>query len=163
MELEHLACKPAITAGRFTPLSRIARLMRDSSVGSVVVVDDDDRALGIVTDRDLAVRGLAHGLDGSDAVEQVMSHPVTTIPHDAAVRSAAETMSLIGCRRLPVVDDGGRVVGVVSLDDLTIYLADETDRLTEAIASETAHPRTLPTQPELAPPRDGRADGPVER
>jgi len=132
---------PAVSALPSTPISSIARQMADEEVGSLVIVDSAEHVLGIVTDRDLVVRGLAEGFAPSTSVESVMSAPATTVRDDVDVSEATEVMSLIGCRRLPLVDAAGQLTGVVSLDDLMIYVTRQTDRLTEAIAFETVRPR----------------------
>ncbi len=103
-----------------------ARRMLDHNVGTLLVVDDDGHALGIVTDRDLALRVVAACRDASKAkVWEVMSQLPTSIPEDTPVDEALRTMRS-GCfRRLPVVNREGRLVGVVSIDDVLMHLAKE--------------------------------------
>lgn len=101
-------------------LIEAARLMRDDDVGDVIVLGDDGRLAGILTDRDIAVRAIAAGMDPrSTRVADICSgEPVTVAPGDA-VGTAIERMSQNAVRRIPVVD-GGRAVGIVSLGDLAI-------------------------------------------
>ncbi|TDB98701.1 CBS domain-containing protein [Micromonospora fluostatini] len=96
-----------------------ARVMRDSAIGDVVVTADGGVA-GIITDRDITVRGVAEQLDPeSTRLNQVVSRDVITVsPYDDAV-SAADLMRTYAVRRLPVVDDG-RLVGLVSMGDLAV-------------------------------------------
>jgi CBS domain-containing protein/uncharacterized protein (DUF2267 family) len=97
-----------------------ARLMRSSHVGAVVV-EDHDRAIGIVTDRDLAVRVMARGLDAARvALSQVMTTDVATLHEDSTEEAAANLMRELGVRRIPIVDRHEKPIGIITLDDLLI-------------------------------------------
>jgi CBS domain-containing protein len=95
-----------------------ALLMRDQQVGDVLVCDGD-RLLGIVTDRDLVVRGIAETTDASTPVGQLCTADPITVEAGRPVEEAAEVMAANAVRRLPVTEDG-RLVGVVSLGDLAV-------------------------------------------
>lgn len=98
-----------------------ARMMRDHAIGDVVVTLDG-RVCGIVTDRDIVVRGIAEGADmGSITVDDVCGHTVESIASDASTGDAAEMMRRHDIRRLPVID-GGELVGIISLGDLAAEL-----------------------------------------
>ncbi|MEH1101807.1 CBS domain-containing protein [Micromonospora sp. CPCC 205561] len=96
-----------------------AQEMRDSAIGDVVVTDGDD-VVGIVTDRDITVRGVAENMDpNSTPLHQITSKDVITVSqYDDAV-AAADLMRTYAVRRLPVIDDG-RLVGLVSMGDLAV-------------------------------------------
>ncbi|MEU0550912.1 CBS domain-containing protein [Micromonospora sp. NPDC005979] len=96
-----------------------AQEMRDSAIGDVVVTDGDS-VVGIVTDRDITVRGVAENMDpGSTRLNQITSRDVITVSqYDDAV-SAADLMRTYAVRRLPVVDEG-RLIGLVSMGDLAV-------------------------------------------
>lgn len=96
----------------------IAVKMKQNDIGFIPVVDGD-RLIGVVTDRDLVVRGYAEKHSGSSAVKDVMSQDVTTITSDTSVNEAAKLMASNKIRRLPVVD-GGKLVGVVAIADLAV-------------------------------------------
>ncbi|WP_037673886.1 CBS domain-containing protein [Streptomyces griseus] len=100
-------------------LVEAARLMRTQDIGDVIVADDW-RVVGVLTDRDIAVRAVAEGYDPMTvAAEAVCSpRPVVVGPDDSAA-TAVELMREHAVRRLPVVEDG-RPVGVVSLGDLAL-------------------------------------------
>ncbi|SCL67075.1 CBS domain-containing protein [Micromonospora citrea] len=100
-------------------LTAAAQEMRDSAIGDVVVTDGDD-VVGIVTDRDIAVRGVAENLDpNSTPLNRITSKDVITVSqYDDAV-AAADLMRTYAVRRLPVIDDG-RLVGLVSMGDLAV-------------------------------------------
>ncbi|MEU4334762.1 CBS domain-containing protein [Micromonospora lupini] len=96
-----------------------AQEMRDSAIGDVVVTDGDS-VVGIVTDRDITVRGVAENMDpGSTRLSEITSRDVITVSqYDDAV-SAADLMRTYAVRRLPVIDEG-RLVGLVSMGDLAV-------------------------------------------
>jgi signal-transduction protein with cAMP-binding, CBS, and nucleotidyltransferase domain len=117
--VQDVMTKNPVCISHEAPVASAARAMRDYDIGDVLVIDDEDKLVGIVTDRDVAVRGVAEGLD----LEQVelgevcSSAPVTVSPSDE-VHTAARLMRDQALRRLPVLD-GGRAVGIVSLGDLS--------------------------------------------
>ena len=101
----------------------VAELMRERNVGSVVLVDEDGAIVGFVTDRDLALGALTDGRDPTDPVAAHGSSPVVTAEPGMDVEEAAELMVRHGIRRLPVLD-GGRLSGIVTLDDLAVRSGD---------------------------------------
>ncbi|MEE6257390.1 CBS domain-containing protein [Plantactinospora sonchi] len=100
-------------------LTAAAQEMRDSAIGDVIVTNGD-QVIGIVTDRDITVRGVAEELNPSTAtLNQILTQDVVTVTqYDDAV-AAADLMRTYGVRRLPVVEDG-RLIGLVSLGDLAV-------------------------------------------
>ena len=100
-------------------LTEAAQKMRDSNIGDVIVTRNDD-VVGVVTDRDITVRGVADMLDPQrSTLNQIISSDVVTVSrYDDAV-AAADMMRTYGVRRLPVTDDG-RLVGLVSIGDLAV-------------------------------------------
>ena len=96
-----------------------ARIMADQAIGDVIVVESaTERVVGIVTDRDFAVRALANGMGPSTKVGEICSGDVVAVPPTATVRGALNLMKDLNVRRLPVVEDD-RAIGVVSLGDLS--------------------------------------------
>ncbi len=110
-----------------------ARLMRHRHVGDLVIVDDPDGSripLGVVTDRDLAVEVLGNGLDPAETtVGSLMRHPVVIASESEDTGQLIERMRAHGVRRVPVCDDRGGVVGIVTLDDILKHLVDEAGAL----------------------------------
>ena len=95
-----------------------ARIMRDSDIGDVVVMDDG-QVSGIVTDRDIVVRAIAEGRDADTPVGEACTTGVETVDPGASVDDAVRTMEQHDIRRLPVVKNG-RPVGILSLGDLAV-------------------------------------------
>ena len=122
-------CMPSST------LAMAAREMEARNVGSLLVVDDEEQIVGIVTDRDLALC-LGHGCIPDTTVGEVMSRHVATIPADASLEDAAAAMDSHAVRRLPVVDAAGKAIGIVCLDDLYSFLTQETITLAGVIRSQ---------------------------
>jgi CBS domain-containing protein len=97
-----------------------ATLMRDRDIGDVIV-RDGDQVCGIVTDRDVVVRVVAEGRDASTVdIGEFCTRDVITLTPDDSVEDAIKQMSDRAIRRLPVVDNDGRAVGIVSLGDLAV-------------------------------------------
>lgn len=123
-----------VTVGPLTSLTEAARRMRDSDIGDVLIVDDG-RLAGVVTDRDLVVRAMAEGRDPDETtVHAVCSPDPVTVRPDDSLRHAVELMRAHALRRLPVTDDG-RLVGIVSIGDLAIE-SDSRSALAEISAAE---------------------------
>jgi len=114
----------------------VADLMSHYGVGCIAVVDDAHRPIGMVTDRDLACRVVAHGLDpDATTAAAIASKPVHSIETGDALEQVIARMREAGVRRMPVVRDGA-LVGLVTLDDLVVQLTRELASLAgAAIAS----------------------------
>lgn len=123
--------KPPVTIGTGATLADAARLMDRRSVGALVVIDGG-RPVGIVTDRDLVVRGLARQLPGDACVKRVMTPDPVTLPADADVRQAFSVFYRQPFRRLPLVEEG-RMVGLLSVDDLVLDLVNDLDSLVRPV------------------------------
>lgn len=100
-------------------LVEAAQAMERDDIGNVLVVENGN-ACGILTDRDIVVRGVAKGLDAATArVADLCSHELVTLSPDASVEEAKKLMAQRAVRRLPVVEKG-KPVGIVSLGDIAI-------------------------------------------
>lgn len=119
-------------------VSKAATIMRDRNVGIVPVVDENNHCIGIVTDRDIVVRGIAENRDGSSSVEQVMSKDVILGRPDMTIDDAAHLMAEQQIRRLPIVDNG-RLVGIIAMADLAVRrdLSDEAGQALAQISEPT--------------------------
>jgi CBS-domain-containing membrane protein len=97
-----------------------ARIMRDAQVGAVLVVSGESLT-GVVTDRDLVVRGLAAGISPDDPVGSICSPKLVGVAADADVAHAKQLIIENAVRRLPVIDAEGQIVGMVSMGDLAVF------------------------------------------
>jgi CBS domain-containing protein len=101
-------------------LRDVARIMKDRDTGVVPVVDGR-KIIGLITDRDIVVRGLAEGKDlGNASVTELMTKTVRSVRDDASVNEALELMSRAEVRRVAVVNNNDELVGIVSLGDISV-------------------------------------------
>lgn len=111
---------PSVVTARFDDeVVRVAQLMRDHGVGSVVVCDPQGEPAAMVTDRDLALRTLADERPSSEPVREHSSQPLITGEPEMDLEEAAALMVRHRIRRLPVLEDG-ELVGIVTLDDIAV-------------------------------------------
>jgi CBS domain-containing protein len=124
---------PLATAAEEDTVEKAARTMRDRHVGCLLVTRHGAPA-GIVTDRDLVVRVIAEGRDPSTARvgDFVTYDPITLSVHDG-IETAVQRMRQHGVRRLPIVDENGVAVGIVTADDLLVLLGGEIAAVCEGI------------------------------
>jgi CBS domain-containing protein len=115
-----------------------ARRMRERRVGTLVIVDDAGQPVGLLTDRDLALRVVAAGGDpGAISVGDVMTAHPRTVSESTPIESALSLMCSGSFRRLPVINDDGKLVGIVSLDDVLALLAEEFELIGGLLERET--------------------------
>ncbi|HVQ26096.1 MAG TPA: CBS domain-containing protein [Planctomycetota bacterium] len=119
-----------------------AQRMAARNVGSLLVADGRRHVLGVVTDRDLALRVVGRGLDPHlTCVGEVMTPHPDTVSEETSVEDALAVMRSRGVRRLPVLGPGGELAGVVSVDDVLVLLAEEFGDLSRLI--EHSSPRLM--------------------
>ena len=135
MPIEDLARSDVVTASSDASITDLAATMDSEDVGSIVITEEGS-PVGIVTDRDLAVRVLAGQTDRAETATDVMSDDLCTIRSGSGFYQAAELMCEHGVRRLPVCDAGDELVGIITADDLTELLADEQQQLADIIRAQ---------------------------
>lgn len=122
MRISQICTSEVVCCGPDTTALEAARLMRARHVGDVVVVSDVEKErvpLGVVTDRDLAIEVLGNGREAAIMpLSGLVRSPVVIAADYEDVHAALERMRAHGVRRMPVVDDRGALVGIVTLDDL---------------------------------------------
>lgn len=121
-----------------------AELMDREAVGALVVTEGG-ATVGLVTDRDMVVRGMARRLDADARVDAVMSTEVATLPADADLRDAFAVFRDRPVRRVVLVD-GGAPIGVVSVDDLLVDLVGDLADLARPVTGQVlfGHPEPAP-------------------
>ncbi|MFC7008751.1 CBS domain-containing protein [Halalkalicoccus salilacus] len=126
-----------VTADPDTTASDLASRMAEESVGSIVIVEDD-RPVGIVTDRDLTVEVLAAGEDPSSVTaENVMTEDPVTADAEAGIFEVLSRMEEAEVRRIPAVDEDGTVVAIVSYDDFVALFGREVAKLGNIAEAES--------------------------
>jgi CBS domain-containing protein len=140
MPIGEICNREVVIVQRDTTASEAARLMRQHHVGDVVVVDDRGGAkipAGIVTDRDLVVEIMAPAIDQmAITVGDIMATELATVKENTGIFETIEYMRAKGVRRVPVVDKGGGLIGILALDDLLELLADELLALAKLVRHE---------------------------
>jgi CBS domain-containing protein len=119
VQLSEIMTAGVVTAEPEASAISVARLMRDHRVGSVVIVDPAGSPVGMVTDRDLALRVFAEEGDPSSPVADHASRPLVCGEPEMELAEAAALMVQHRVRRLPVVE-GGRLAGIATLDDIAV-------------------------------------------
>lgn len=114
-------------------ISEVAKIMEREDVGCVLVLYDD-KPRGLITDRDIVTRVIAKNIDVDDCtVENVMTESLQTVKETDGIFDCIESMRGAGVRRIPVVDEMGRAVGIISFGDLLKVLSKEFAELTSTI------------------------------
>jgi len=120
-----LTRRDPVAVGPGTSLAECIRAIQRNGVGdSVLVVDEDRRLLGVLTERDIFGRLVGTGADLSQPVEGMMTTDPRRLRLDSTVRDAIELMSTGRYRNVPLVDDDGSVVGIIRQQDILRYLAE---------------------------------------
>lgn len=139
MQIKDLMSRDVELIGPAMMINEASRLMRDDDVG-VLPVAKDDRLVGVLTDRDIVVRAVAEGKNPAlTPVSEAMSEQVLYCFDDQSAEEVAENMGSNRIRRLPVLNRDKRLVGIVSLGDISVR--GSTDRAGEALGqiSEPDH------------------------
>lgn len=119
MNVQSIMTEKIIAVNQMEPVSSAARLMLRHNLGILPVCDDRGKLRGILTDRDIVTRCVAADMAPEDTkIREIMTRGIQTCSTGDDAASALESMSLHQVRRLPVVEEGGKLVGMVSLCDL---------------------------------------------
>src|SRR5262245_15270845 len=122
MKVREVMTRPACTCSKKTTLDDASRRMEDSGCGTLVVLNRQEAIAGILTDRDIVLALARTNLAPARiAVDDVMTSDVCVCSPDDTISTALERMGSARVRRLPVVDEQGRVEGVVSIDDIVLW------------------------------------------
>ena len=140
MNAEEVMTPTVISVGSDISLSEAASVMRDNDVGALVVMSDNNVA-GIVTDRDIIVRGISEGLDPkSTPVHHCMTSGCVCARADDSVEKLADLMEEKMVRRVLIVDQDNRPVGIVSIGDIAYRVHDQ--KLAGEVLEEVCSVRT---------------------
>lgn len=137
--IRDIMTEECITVTMQDNIYEIAVKMKENDIGFIPVVEGK-KLIGVVTDRDLVIRGYAERRSGSGAVEEVISKDVITVSPDTSVDEAAKIMAKQQIRRLPIVENGN-LLAVVALGDLAISHSFD-DEAGEALSDISEHTHT---------------------
>jgi CBS domain-containing protein len=114
LKVKDIMCKKVITAKEDISIQTAVQLLNDRHVGSVVVVDDEQKCIGIFTERD-AIRLMANKFSVDEPLSKIMSRHVVTISLEASFDEAKRIMLSHDIRHLPITDATGKLIGLFSL------------------------------------------------
>lgn len=146
MHAVEAARKAPVTITSDQTITEAAAMMDRSAVGALVVTDAAGRPVGIVTDRDLVVRGLARRASADARVDSVMSTDLVMLAPDADLRDALKVFEERAIRRLPLVE-GDRLVGMLTVDDMMVDLTADLVRLTRPVVGQVLFGHREPVTP----------------
>lgn len=148
MDAKDLMTAPAACCTPNDSAQDAVRLMQEKNCGLIPVVDDRDsnRLVGVVTDRDIALRGVGRGAGANTPVGELMSTDLSCCSPDDDLQQVERIMEGRQVRRVPVVDDSGRCIGIIAQADLAMAegratTEEEIGRVVERISEPTDGPR----------------------
>ncbi len=112
------------TANRQMSLQEVARLMREGDMGAMPVVENE-KLVGIVTDRDIVVRAIAEGKSADTEIGDVMTTEIFSVKPDDFVFEAVRLMGDKQVRRVPVITETGELAGIIAMADIALEMEDE--------------------------------------
>jgi Predicted signal-transduction protein containing cAMP-binding and CBS domains len=118
LKIQEIMTKGVTTLNSNDSIAKAADVMKKINVGSIPVVENN-KLVGIVTDRDIVLRNIANGGVSNQTISQVMSHDIVSVTPDTDVHEAADIMAQKQIRRLPVVQNGS-LLGIVSIGDMAV-------------------------------------------
>ena len=124
--VKNIMTKSVVSVDASMTINEAAKMMEDAKVGAIIVMENNT-PVGIVTDRDFAVKVAAHAYQISEPIKKIMSSPLIAIGPEESVWMISELMYTRGIRKLPVIDNDN-VVGMVTATDLINQLAVSTER-----------------------------------
>lgn len=137
MPISDVARTNVVTASTAQSAGNLATLMAEENVGSVVI-EQDDEPVGIVTDRDLVIEVFEPRKTASEVTAgDIMTETLATATADEGIFEVTEKMHEHSVRRMPVVDDDGKIAGIVTLDDFVVMFTDELSNLAGVVEAES--------------------------
>lgn len=145
MLVRDLAVRRPVTVDVAATVAETAAVLAQEGVGSVIVIDHDV-PVGMVTDRDIVVRGVARGVPADGRIDSLMTMGVVTVDADADLDELVRIFGEQAVRRVPVVE-GGRVTGMVSLDDMLVRFTSHLEHLTRGLTAQLLFPHAADEAP----------------
>jgi len=147
MNVDCICQRDVDVAGADESVFAAAERMHQRTVGALVIVDDANAPIGILTDRDLVTRSLAAGRDAyTTTVRDVMTPRPKTVLLETPIAWALSLMKEGAFRRLPIVDGDGQLAGIVTLDDILLLFSDQLSQVGRLLARETPRAAAEPVK-----------------
>lgn len=137
MKVKELMTKKVITIDKEDSIINAAKKMKDHDIGILVIINEKRDVLGVITDRDIVIRSIARG-NINTTVDEAMTHDSIRINKNEEIVKALETMGDYQIKRLVVVDDELKLVGIISLSDLAL------GKYTNKLVNETLYEISIP-------------------
>jgi CBS domain-containing protein len=139
MTIKKICNSKVITAPVDTSIYEISSLMKKYNIGNIVIIDDKNKPIGIITDRDIVTKVIANDIDQRNlAASDIMSIDLLLLKEYQGIQESLEMMCAKGVRRAPVVNDVGILMGIVSIDDLALLIADEMESYAKLIRKQVS-------------------------
>ncbi len=132
MPIKDIMVKNVVTADPNEPIESIIEKFYSKNIGCVIITENE-KILGIITDRDIAIRGL--GKSSKIPVKEIMTTKIVTATEEEGIFNLTKKFRNYGIRRIPIVDKSGELKGIISIDDILELLATEFANLAGAIRS----------------------------
>ncbi len=139
MSIHKICTAKVITAVKSMPIQEAAMLMKKNNIGDIVVIESktNNKPIGILTDRDIAMKIVADGVDAKTiCVGDVMSSDLLVLKKHQGINEAIEMICAKGVRRAPIVDDNDKICGIAAVDDLLILVSDELSSLAKLVRKQ---------------------------
>jgi CBS domain-containing protein len=163
MPIGEICVREVVICNRATTVLETAQLMRRYHVGDLVIVEESGgkrNPVGLITDRDIVIGVTALQLDPTTVTAgDLLCRDVVVVREDQSVFETMEHMRAHGVRRMPVVDQQGALVGIISVDDLIELLAEELGKLPKLMSKEQAQEAETKPSDSSAVPAIGRSAG----
>lgn len=143
MDIYNICTKDVVVVDRHVGISEATSLMRARHVGDLVIVEGE-APIGILTDRDIIIKALAKNVNIEQiVVGDIMSYELVTVNKNDSIMKVIDVMSHEGVRRAPIIDNSGKLVGVISLDDIIELLASALSKASDIIKRERIMEQTM--------------------
>jgi CBS domain-containing protein len=138
MKARDLCTRYVVTAQLTDTVAVAAQRMTSAAVGHLVVLDAATHPIAIITDRDLVTRGLARGLSAAATVADVMDCTLVTCGEDTEIEEILATLRRQAVRRLPILDARGCLLGIVTLDDIVVWISERMEDVVALLARQSS-------------------------
>ena len=136
MSAGKLGPQDVITASPSDSIETVASRLGSENVGAVVITEDN-KPVGMITDRDIALSVGEHDDLADQSADQIMTSDPVTIREDEDAMAISQKIGDAHIRRLPIVDDGGELTGIVTLDDLVATIGEQLENVADVIESQS--------------------------